>query len=411
MKRDCKHTDIEDWQVILPWVSDCVMRHRKKRYFRNLLCEIGEMTREEYREAIRTQNYSAFDGATEKIAREATKRIRERRLKLAPVRIRDMVDKSSGKTRQIGKESAMQQVFDYIAKNSCNEIWRRRIIPQQVSSIKGKGQVFGVNMIQGWVEKDNAAMRWAIRHGQRYSRKCKYFVKLDVTKCFPSMRLETFMKFFERDCGNRTILWLWEELLKSHRAQGYEGFMIGALPSESAAQYLMSFLYRYATGLRRERSGKQIKLISHALYFMDDQIYFGSNRKDLKIAVRQIIKFAKDELGINIKPNWQICCIDDTPLDTMGFLIHADAVITVRPRVFIRARRTILRYLRTGRMTIEQARRLCSYKGYFMPNPQKTKKRRIYLNLRTGKIKRRLQFQRVFGHAAKVVSNYERSHK
>lgn len=411
MVRSCKHTNIEDWQVILPWVYDCINRHKKKKAFRNLLCEIGMMTREEYDEALRTQDFTAFEKASELVAREATKRIAERRLDLPPVHIRDMIDKSSGKMRQIGKESAIQQIFDYVAKHSCEEIWRRRIVPQQVSSIKGKGQAFGVNMIQGWIEKDNGAMRWAFRHGQRYSRKCKYYVKLDIKKCFPSMRLETFMRFFKHDCGNRAILWLWEELLKSHRVQGYEGFMIGALPSESAAQYLMSFLYRYATGLHKERGGKQTKLISHALYFMDDQIYFGSNRKDLKMAVKKIIKFANEELGINIKPNWQICCIDDTPLDAMAFVIHADAVVTVRPRVFIRARRMLLRFIRTRRMTIEQARRLCSYKGYFMPNPQKMKRRKVYLNLKIGKIERKLQFKRVFSIAAKTVSNYERSHK
>lgn len=411
MKRSCKQVDIENWQVIFPWVYDCISRHKRKKDFRRLLINTGQMTMQEYRKALKEKDHAPFERASQYIAQEAAKRISDCSLSLPPVEIRNMIDKSSGKKRQIGKESAIQQVFDYIAKHSCQDIWRRRIVPQQVSSIKGKGQTFGVNMIQKWVEDDNAAYKWAQKHGQRYSRKCKYYVKLDVTKCFPSMRLEVFLRFFSRDCGNRAILWLWEQLLRSHKVEGYEGFMIGALPSESAAQYLMSFLFRYAMSLHKERRGKQTKLITHALYFMDDQIYFGSSRRDLKTAVRQIIRYARDELGITIKPNWQICCIDDTPLDTMGFAIHADAVITVRPRIFIRARRMILRFLRTKRMTIEQARRLCSYKGYFCPNPHKSRKRHIYLNLRTRKIERRLQLERVFRIAAKVVSDYERSHK
>lgn len=411
MKRSCKRVDIENWQVIFPWVYDCISRHKRKKDFRRLLLNTGQMTLKEYRKALKEKDQTPFERASKLIAQEAAKRISSRNLKLSPVVIRDMVDKSSGKQRQIGKESAMQQVLDYVAKHSCQEIWRRRIVPQQVSSIKGKGQTLGVNMIQKWIADDNAANKWAKKHGQRYSRKCKYYVKLDVTKCFPSMRLEVFLKFFSKDCGNRAIIWLWEQLLLSHKVQGYEGFMIGALPSESAAQYLMSFLFRYAMSLHKEKRGKQVKLITQALYFMDNQMYFGSSKKDLKTAVRLIIKYAKDEFGITIKPNWQICCIDDTPLDTMGFVIHADAVITVRPRIFIRARRMALRFLRTNRMTIEQARRLCSYKGYFYPDPKKAKKRHIYLNLRTRKIERRLQLKRVFRIAAKVVSDYERSHK
>lgn len=411
MTRSCKKTDIEDWRTILPWVYDCISRHKKKRDFRALLCGIGQMSRQEYKLAMQEREYEPFYNASKFIAQEAARRITIRNLELEPVLIRDMVDKSSGKLRRIGKESAMQQVLDYVAKHSCEDIWRRRIVPQQVSSIKGKGQTFGVNMIQRWIEKDNSAMMWAAAHGVRYTRKCKYYVKLDIAKCFPSMRLETFMKFFKRDCGNKTILWLWEELLKSHRVQGYEGFMIGALPSESAAQYLMSFLYRYAMGLHKERRGRQVQLISHALYFMDDQVYFGSNRKDLKMAVRAIVKYANDELGVTIKPDWHIQCIDDTPLDTMAYVVHSDAVVTVRPRVFIRARRMMLRYIRTRRMNIKQARRLCSYKGYFCPNPKKMRSRGIYLNLRIRKIKHRLQLERIFSVAAKVISDYERSHK
>lgn len=411
MKRDCKRVDIENPDVIFPWVCDCILRHKRKKDFRKLLFRVGKMDKREYYEAIRSKNIEPFERASVLIAKEAARRIKAGRLRLPLVRIRDMIDKSSGKKRQIGKESAMQQIFDYIAKFSCESIWQRRITPQQVSSIKGKGQTFGVNMIQRWIEKDNSALRWAMKNNRRYYRKCKYYVKLDIKKCFPSMRLETFMKFFRRDCGNQAILWLWERLLSSHRVQDYKGFMIGALPSESAAQYLLSFLYRYATGLHKERRGKQVKLISHALYFMDDQVYFGSNRKDLKMAVRQIIKFAKDELGIEMKENWQICDIDQTPLDTMAYVIHSDASITIRPRVFIRARRTILRYLRTGKMPILRARRLCSYKGYFCPNPRKSRRRHIYLNLHTRKLERRLHLTEVFAIAAKVVSNYERSHK
>lgn len=161
MKRSCKQVDIENWQVIFPWVYDCISRHKRKKDFRRLLINTGQMTLKEYRKALKEKDQTPFERASKYIAQEAAKRIANRNLKLSPVVIRDMVDKSSGKQRQIGKESAMQQVLDYIAKHSCEEIWRRRIVPQQVSSIKGKGQTFGVNMIQKWIEDDNAANKWA----------------------------------------------------------------------------------------------------------------------------------------------------------------------------------------------------------------------------------------------------------
>ena len=401
MKRSCKHIDIEDPKVIEPWVFNCIERHFKRRDFKRLLLTLGGLSREEYLSAVYEQDKTPLFAAAERIAEEAAKRIRARKLGLPPVKIRKMIDKSSGKVRQIGKESAMQQVFDYVAVFACEEIWNRRVVPQQVSSIKGKGQVFGVNMIQGWVESDNRAARYASRHGLKYSRKCRYYVKLDITKCFPSMRLETFMKFFKRDCGSRAVLWLWGELLRSHRVQGYEGFMIGALPSQWACQYLLSYLFRFAMELHKERRGKRTKLITHALYFMDDQIYFGRSRRDLKLAVGKIIRYAESELGLEIKPDWQIYELDKTPLDSMGFLIHADGAVTVRPRVFIRARRMALRVLRRAEISIEQARRICAYKGYFRP-----KKRA--LNLSSRKADKKYRLAEVFARAAAAVSKFER---
>lgn len=401
MKRSCKYINIEDPKVIEPWVYDCIGRHYKRRDFKRLLLSLGGLSREEYLSAVYEQNKAPLFTAAERIAEEAAKRIRARNLSLETVKIREMVDKSSGKNRQIGKESAMQQVFDYIAVFACEDIWRRRVVPQQVSSILGKGQTRGVRMLQNWIERDNSAARYASRHGVKYSRKCRYYVKLDVRKCFPSMRLETFMKFFKRDCGNKAVLWLWDELLRSHRVQGYEGFMIGALPSQWACQYLLSFLYRYSMNLHKERRDKRRKLITHALYFMDDQIYFGRSRRDLKLAVGKIIRYASDELGLEIKHDWQIYELGKTPLDSMGFLIHADGAVTVRPRVFIRARRMALRVLRRAEMTIEQARRICAYKGYFHP------KKRI-LNLRSRKADKKYRLAEVFERAAAAVSKFER---
>ena len=180
--------------------------------------------------------------------------------------------------------------------------------------------------------------------------------------------------------------------------------MIGALPSQWACQYLLSFLFRYAMGLHKERRGKQMKLITKSLYFMDDQIYFGRSRRDLKTAVGKITKYAADGLGLEIKPDWQIYELKRTPLDMMGFLIHADGGITIRPRVFIRARRMAIRALRRRRISIEQARRICAYKGYFAP------KKRI-LNLKSRKANKKYRLAEVFAKAAAVVSKFERRMK
>ena len=215
------------------------------------------MTRQDYARIIETHDKTIAKHAVENIAKHAAQMIYELDMDgLPPPRIRTRIDITTGKVREIGCECAMQQVLDIIAVNGAMDIFKRRIVPQQASSIPGRGQVYGVRMIQKWVSKDNAAIEYAKRHKMKYSSEVKYFVKTDIRKCYPSMRLEVFMKYFEKDCGNAYLLWLWRSLLESHRVdEEHQGFMIGALVSQWAAQYLIRLRLRTLCSLKSKADG------------------------------------------------------------------------------------------------------------------------------------------------------------
>ena len=364
MRRSCKDINLRDYKTVLPWVWDCIRRHYKRYDFRGMLAKNG-ISRIDYARACENSDLTILAPAIKRIAKDAVQRIAERNLALPPIRNRKKMDASTGKERLIGCESAMQQVFDSIATYAVTDIWKRRIVWHQVSSIKGRGPLHGAKIIRKWVQDDNRAMRYAQAHGLAYTPVCKYHVKGDITKCFPSARYEIFMKFFRRDCGNEDLLWLWEELLKSHRVDGYQGFMIGSNVSQWGMQYMLSFVYRYAMSLATERRGKRIKMVNHAIFFMDDLELIGSNRKNLKTAMRKITKYAKDTFGLVIKVSWQIHELETHPIDMMGYVVHRNGKMTIRARVFIRGRRMVLRYHRLRKLTLEQARRLTSYKGNF----------------------------------------------
>ena len=357
MKRKCKHIDITDFDTIRPWVKDCILRHKKRYDFRDLLLKHG-LSRDKYEESLRTHDYS--DYPIDSITAEAVRRIKERSLNLKPVRIREQHDKTTGKMRQIGCEEPMQQIFDYIAVNSCQEIWDKRIVPQQMSSMPGRGQVYGMKLIRKYIQQDNRCMRWAKKHGVRYTRRCTYFVKLDIAKCFPNASREKFLELFRRDCGNHSIVWLWEELLKTHETESYHGFMIGALVSQWACQYMLSFIYRETMNLRN----KGRKMVDRMVLFMDDMLLMSSNRRRLYEAVKNVTDYANG-LHFKIKQNFAIYKTTQTGIDMMGFVIYATGKVKIRARDYLRARRMMLRYERTKRMTLSQAKRLVSYKGFF----------------------------------------------
>lgn len=80
----------------------------------------------------------------------------------------------------------------------------------------------------------------------------------------------------------------------------------------------------------------------------------------------------------------------------MGYVVHADGSVTIRPRVFLRARRMALKSNRNGgKLEYKQAQRTSSYKGYFQ-------------NSDSRKISKKLNLKQVFEKAAKAVSTYER---
>ena len=407
MKRSAKNIDIQNQETCFPWVFECMWRHKKRHDFRKLLYKYG-MSKECYELVMETHDRELMVEPVRKITEVCCEQIKAKQLKLPIIKVTRRRDPSSGKMRDIGVEAPLQQCLDYIARESSDEIFRRRIVLQQVSSIKKRGQLVGAKMIRSWLIKDNLAAMYAAKHGLKYTRKCKYFVKLDIRQCFPTADYHRFINLFSRDCGNNDIIWLWAALLESHHTILYrtgfdsqyflrqvEGMMIGSLPSCWAVQYMLSFIYRYTTNLTYTRRGENIRMVNHALFFMDDLLLFGGNRYKLVKAVKLVIAECQRLLGFEIKPSWHVVNLDVDAVDMMGFVIHGNGKITIRGRVFVRARRNALRFRRRGKFTLPQARRACSYNGYFI-HSDSTKAVKEY------------DIGKAVNKAAKMVSAYDK---
>lgn len=400
VKKSCKNINITDAETVYDWVYKCVNRHYKRYDFRKLLIKFG-MKKDDYEYLIKSHDHSVLATPVMNISRYACDCIRKRKIILPPVHIRIKKDNTTFKERLIGKESALQQVFDYIAVYSCDEIWRRRLVPQQASSIKGRGPEYGMRMIRHNIIQDNRSIRYANKHNLRYNSKCKYFVKLDAKKCYPNAKKDILMKYLRHDCANEDILWLWDVLLSSHRVkidgseEIYEGFMIGALPSMWGMQLLLSYTYRYVMSLNNVRHGKKIKYVNHAVLFMDDILLQSGNKKYLKLAVKKLQKYASENLGITIKDNYSIKNLDNESIDMMGYVLDRRGVVTIRGRNFVHTRRLALRYERNHTITINFARRLISYKGRFKYSDTKKAAKKYNLN-------------KLFEKSASFISRYDR---
>lgn len=366
----CKNIDITNPDVINPWVTDCIRRHAKRYDFRGLLFHYG-LDRLSYKTFLATGDFSILEETIKIICEDMCLQIRNRKLRLRPVRIGQRVDGTNGKVRWIGNASPLQQAFDFIVVYASMEIFHKRLSPFQMSSIKGRGQIKGVKQIQRWIAADNRAERYASKHKLHYTRKCKYRVKCDVKQCYPSASAEVFIALLSKDTKNKPLLWLWETLLKSHRVNvvtaggetlKYSGFMIGSWASQWAMQYLLSFVYWF---IMRQHNKRGRKLASHTMLYLDDILILGSNRRQIKSLVMMTIDFVLLKTGLQIKENWHIDNTADCGVDMMGFVIWGTAKTTLRDRNFIKMRRMALRIERRGyNVSIRQARRITSQKGF-----------------------------------------------
>lgn len=250
------------------------------------------------------------------------------------------IDSSSGKVRRIGIQNIKQQMYDYIAVEALNPLFRR-IGEYQLASIKGRGTLKGKKIIERWVRNRNN----------------RYFVKLDVRKCFESIPHDRLLQFINRRIKNPKLM----ELLKILIGSFEKGLSIGSYLSQYLCNLYMSILYHYIMeGIYKTRRGKRTNLVRHCLIYMDDILLIGSRKRDIEKAIKLVIQKAQ-EMGLQVKQNYQVREIGSNAIDMMGYKIYRTHT-EIRGRIFLRIRRA---FKKARNQPSERIARKClSYYGY-----------------------------------------------
>lgn len=277
-------------------------------------------------------------GTPEALVAEIAREIRGRCLQTSPISYRTRREPNNGKVREIAIESVKQQVMDYTAVHCLRPLLDAKIGHYQTASIPGKGQV------------------WAKRHIERWRHDGGYFVKTDVRKCYPSTSHEVCMKVLRKYVRSADVLYLCEYILSTYR----EGLNIGSYFSLEMENLILSFAYHHIEGLHKERRGKKIALVAHQLWFMDDCLLMGPDKRNLKQAVRSMAKYLREEFGLELK-GWKICKMGCEPITMCGFTIWPEKTV-VASGTFLRAKRCFARLFR--KPIARLARRACSYFGW-----------------------------------------------
>lgn len=258
-------------------------------------------------------------------------------------------DRSSGKLRRIGIQDVYQQICDYIAVYSLDEIFQR-FGEYQCASIKGRGQSYGVK---------------AIKRQTREGNGFKYFGKADVRHCFESINIDILLAQMRKRVKNDDLMQLVETLLRTFE----KGLSIGSFLSQHLCNLFMSILYHYLAESEDcffVRSGHKVHNFTHQLFYMDDIFVCGNNRSKLIQTMKLLFKKAK-EIGLTIKATWIVRDINQQKfVDIMGIKIYYNHT-EIRKTVQKRVRHCMIRINRAIRkhqiINIKLCRKFLSYYG------------------------------------------------
>lgn len=368
MKRYCKKTYFEDKDFMCTCVRDCLRNKWQRKDVQNYFERLTGWSSEEVRNYI--DDYAKREKLIFKAAKDSRDKIRNRDLQLVPIWYKTKVDGSSGKIREIGIQDISQQFFDYIAVYSMTD-FLKRIGEYQVASIPNKGISYGIKHLKKWIEDEENT---------------EYFVQLDIRKCFPSIPQDKLLAFVDKYVADKTLRWLIRTLIGTFK----EGLSIGSYLSQYLCNLYLSQLYHeLSENMYFERRGKRTNLFTHVLFYMDDILLLGKNSKEMTKGVKKIIKYAKEVLGVEIKPKWCVRKLGNGYIDTMGFRVYRDHT-TIRKRVFVRVRRSFKKaWKRKEEMGWCIARKCISYWGYIK-------------NTNAYKLMRKYNMQRAFNKVMEV---------
>lgn len=356
-------------------IAEYVIKYKRKHGF-NEKINITEAKNKIHKIAVeeRERLYPTVDY----IAYEIFLEIKNRRIKLNPIQYDERYDPLAKKVRKIGVSSMKQQFYDYIAVNALKKMFLAKIGHYQCASLKNKGQLFGKQAIETWVRTN--------------PKKCKWIFKADVKKFYPSVTHDILKKYLNRDIKNSDILYIVFYLIDTYD----EGLCIGSYLSQFLANYYLSYAYHYVTEmLYTERRGKRQNLIHHALFYMDDIILLGSNKRHVKKASIMLEEYLNNELKLSLKPSYQLFPLDSRPIDMMGYKIFTYKT-TVRKRIFDNANKVYMRNKGKEEITLEDSYKVVSYYGYFKHTFSK-------------KYNKKVKMAKTLKKAKEVISNESKS--
>lgn len=283
------------------------------------------------------------------------------------------------KIRTIIVPTYKELVVQHCVVQALQPMFMRGMYEHSYASIPNRGAHKAKKYIEKWIANDK--------------KNCKYVLKMDIRHFFDSIPHDILKQKLGDKIHDTAMLNIMFKIIDVTD----KGLPLGFYTSQWLSNWYLQDLDHY------------IKEDLQAVYYvryMDDMVIFGSNKKRLHHIRILIEKYLKDELGLELKDNWQVYRFDyikngkhyGRDLDFMGFRFFRKVTI-LRKSIMRRAKRKAIKVGNKDRPTIYDIRQMLSYNGWL----KVTDTYGMYLKY----IKPYVDFKKL----KKRISNYDKRNK
>lgn len=259
-----------------------------------------------------------------------------------PVYIFDGVTR---KVRKIIVPTMEELVVQHNVVNALKPVLSQGMYEHTYASLPGRGAHKGKKVIEEWIRED--------------PKNCKYVLKMDIHHFFDSIPHDRLKAKLRKTIHDEKML----DLLFRIIDVADVGIPLGFYTSQWLSNWYLKGLDHYI---------KEALHAVHYMRYMDDMVIFGNNKKVLHRMRQAISDYLENELGLELKSNWQVfrfSYIDrdgkerGRDLDFMGFRFYRNRTI-LRKSIMYKATRKAGKISKKEKPTILDARQMLSYLGW-----------------------------------------------
>lgn len=212
----------------------------------------------------------------------------------------------------------MFEVRDPKPRKICAPHFEDRVVHHAVCHIIEP--VFEKHYIEdSWACRKGKGSHQAIRRAQTFSRKNRYYLKMDIAQFFASVDHVALKQIIRKVIKDNAVLALLDCIIKHNPPYAEEGvgLPIGNLTSQHFANLYLTELDHFIKSECR---------VKHYLRYMDDFVLFAHSKQQLKENYIKIKHFLATTLSLQLKPSATVLSPVASGLGFLGFTIFPSIV-------------------------------------------------------------------------------------